>query len=442
MSGPASSAVGAAAVQLEAVELAPRSERLHAHLERPSVDDPALGFTLPISGWALSPNGAKLAIEIAQGRQRLRWVPRDVKRPDIARAFPALSGAERSGFSLLLDALKLPPAFALEVTGIVDEAHTEPIARVRGSRRAFEPQPLKDPAHPAPLMVTTLGRSGSTLLMTLLGQHPQILAFRPETEDSRPFAYQLEAAIGMANPASRLRLLDSAVQGEAWWLGRASTRFEELLGLDEPLRELLLDAPVERLLRSAIDQAADFASELGATQERADARYAAEKCGPGHQPRLVRELCADGRELFLVRDFRDVLASMLAFNAKRGYAAFGREHVDSDEQFVRWQANIAAALAAGWRERGDGALLVRYEELVADVPTALARILDYLELDSAPSLIDGIVDRAQAQLGRIQHRTTPDASSSTGRWATDLPPALQELANEAFADPLQELGYA
>jgi hypothetical protein len=156
----------------------------------------------------------------------------------------------------------------------------------------------------------------------------------------------------------------------------------------------------------------------------------------------MRELCADGREIFLVRDFRDVIASMLAFNAKRGYAAFGREHVDDDEQFVRWQAGIAAALAAGWRERRDGALLVRYEELVADVPAGLARMLDYLELDAAPSLVSGIVDRAYAQLDRIQHRTTKSASASSGRWQTDLPPALKELANEAFAGPLQEFGYS
>jgi hypothetical protein len=133
---------------------------------------------------------------------------------------------------------------------------------------------------------------------------------------------------------------------------------------------------------------------------------------------------------------------MFAFNAKRGYAAFGREHVDSDERFVQWQANIAGLLAAGWRERRDGALLVRYEELVADVPAALARILDYLELDAAPSLVGESVDRAQAQLDRIQHRTTPNASASSGRWQTDLPPALQELANEAFADPLKEFGYS
>lgn len=437
MSASPSSATGAPAVQIHETETTGASERLHANLERPSAEDPALGFCVPVSGWALPADGANLTVEIRQGHQVLR-VPRDLERPDIARAFPALPGAERSGFSLMLDTLKLPPGFELRVSGTVGDAE-EPIGRVRGSRRTFEPRPT---AGPAPLMVTTLGRSGSTLLLTLLSEHPHVVGFEPATYDSRPFAYELDAAVATAHPASRLRLLDSGTQGEAWWLGRASMQPDELLRIDEPLRELLLGAPVEKLLRAAVERAATFAAGLGAAQERTDVCYAAEKCGPAHLPRLMRELCADGRELFLVRDFRDVIASMLAFNAKRGYDAFGREHVNDDEQFVRWQAGIAAALAAGWRERGDGALLVRYEDLVGDVPAALAQILDHLELDSAPRLVGEVVERAQARLDRIQHRTTPNARASSGRWQTDLPPALQELANEAFADPLEEFGYA
>jgi hypothetical protein len=438
VSAAPSSAVGTAAIEIVAVERAQRDERLLANLERPAGGEPITGFCIPLGGWALAPDGAHVAIEISHGRHVLRRLERDVERPDLVAAFPSVPGAERGGFSAVLDVLKLPRAFDLRVTAVVDGRETLPIARVLGSRRAFEPLPSDGPA---PLLMTTLGRSGSTLLMTLLSLHPQIVAFDPANDDSRPFAYQLEAAMAMTSPASRMRLLDSAVQGEGWWLGRDALPVEALARLDEPLRELLLGAPVERLLRSAITQAAAFAGELGAALERTDVRYAAEKSGPAHLPRLIRELCADARELFLVRDFRDVLASMLAFNAKRGYDAFGREHVEDDEQFVRWQAGIAAALAAGWRERGDGALLVRYEDLVADVPAAFTRVLDYLGLDSAPSLVGDVVDRAHAQLDLIPHRTTQDARASSGRWQRDLPPALQQLANEAFSGPLEELGY-
>jgi hypothetical protein len=436
-----SPALGAPAVEIHEVEPAPRDGRLHANLERPAAGEPAPGFCVPLTGWAIAPDGAPVAIDVSHGRQVLRRLARSVDRPDIGEAFPDVPGARRSGFSLLLDVLKLPPAFDLRVSGIVGEAEPTPIARVRGSRRAFEPLPADGPA---PLTVTTLGRTGSTLMMTLLSVHPAIAAFNPIGYDARPFAYELEAALALADPASRMRLIDSAGQGDGWWLGRESVTAEALQRLEPPLRELLLGAPVERLLRAGVERAAAFARELGAAEERPDVRYAAEKAGPAHLPRLLRELCADGREIFLVRDFRDVLASMLAFNAKRGYAAFGRERVDSDEQFVRQLGGHVAALAAGWRERCDGALLVRYEELVGDPAATLARVLDYLELDGSASELAELVDRAQAltERTRLQHRTVQETTASTGRWQSDLPAELQELAAELFAEPLQELGYA
>jgi len=218
VSAPLSSAVGTPAVQIHEVELAQRDERLHANLERPATGEPVDGFCVPLAGWALAPDGAPVAIEIRHGRQLLRRLEPTVERPDIATAFPDLPGAERSGFSLALDVLKLPREFDLRVSGTVGEAEALPIGRVRGSRRAFDPLPVDGPA---PLMVTTLGRSGSTLLMTLLSVHPAIVAFDPVAYDSRPFAHQLEAATAMASPASRMSLLDSTAEGEAWWLGRA-----------------------------------------------------------------------------------------------------------------------------------------------------------------------------------------------------------------------------
>src|SRR5689334_13764139 len=187
MSRSAAAAVGALTVQIDEVAPAPGGERLEANLERPVVEDPALGFCVPISGWAIAPDGSGVTVAIRQGHQTLR-VARDVDRPDIARAFPELPGAERSGFSLLLDALKLPPPFEPQGGATVGGTHGEPIARVRGRRRAFEPLPTRGPA---PLMVTTLGRSGSTLLLTLLSLHPEVVAFEPATYDSRPFAYEL-----------------------------------------------------------------------------------------------------------------------------------------------------------------------------------------------------------------------------------------------------------
>jgi sulfotransferase family protein len=427
------------AVQVSAVEVAPRREPLHANLDRPAAGDAAEGFCVPLVGWALAADGAHVGISVSEGGRVLRRFARRIARPDIGSAYPDVPSAERSGFSYAFDALKLPREFALRVDATLGEEEI-PIAQVHGARRRLEPVAG---LAPAPLAVTTLGRTGSTLMMTLLSLHPAIAAYEPVAYDSRPFAYWLDAAIAMAGPSSRMRLLDSSAQGSGWWLGGEPVPVEALHRLDEATRELLLGAPVERLLQGAVERASAFARALSQGDDEAEPRYAAEKCYPGHVPRLLGELCGEGREIFLVRDFRDVLASMLAFNAKRGYAAFGREHVDSDEQFVARLAGDVEALAAGWRERGERALLVRYEELVADPAAVLAQVFDYLGLDSARRATRAIVERAQALLDgtRLQHRTVQRASASAGRWESDLAPALQEAAANAFARPLEELGY-
>ncbi len=49
---------------------------------------------------------------------------------------------------------------------------------------------------------------------------------------------------------------------------------------------------------------------------------------------MIREVYPRAQEVILVRDFRDMVASILAYNAKRGYTAFGREHVDNDEEYI------------------------------------------------------------------------------------------------------------
>ena len=48
----------------------------------------------------------------------------------------------------------------------------------------------------------------------------------------------------------------------------------------------------------------------------------------------LAELYPDSREVFLVRDFRDMVSSILAFNAKRGARGFGRAAAETDAGYV------------------------------------------------------------------------------------------------------------
>ena len=85
-----------------------------------------------------------------------------------------------------------------------------------------------------------------------------------------------------------------------------------------------------------------------------------------------------------------------AFNRKRGTASFGAENAGSDEEFIKRLRVGALKLQDTWREAGDRAVLVRYEDLIADPMTTLERVLRYLGEDETQAA-KAMVEEACAQ---------------------------------------------
>ena len=177
-------------------------------------------------------------------------------------------------------------------------------------------------------------------------------------------------------------------------------------------------------------------------QDVASLAYFAEKQFPDDYSRLYRELYPGARELFLVRDFRDMVASMIAYNARRGFGDFGRETAGSDAAWLAHLRQGVVALRDAWRERGEPGSLVRYEALVRDPATAVPRLLAGLGLDAAPGMVARIVAAAAPDSVESRtHATAVSPDTSIGRWRRDLSPELQAVTQEAFGDLLTEFGY-
>jgi hypothetical protein len=155
---------------------------------------------------------------------------------------------------------------------------------------------------------------------------------------------------------------------------------------------------------------------------------------------LMRELYPHAREVFLVRDFRDMVASIFAFNEKRGFEGFGRHRSASDVDYVTDRvAESAAELVRAWRARGEGAFLLRYEDVITRPAAAIEGLLDYLGLDSGADAVAAMEATLAAPESEV-HRTTT-AEQSIGRWRHDLTPEVQEACEAALAGPLAEFGY-
>lgn len=156
---------------------------------------------------------------------------------------------------------------------------------------------------------------------------------------------------------------------------------------------------------------------------------------------LAWELYPGTREIFLVRDFRDVYCSILAFNRKRGIVSFGRETVQTDEEYASWLNSQAATLRQNWEARSGRALLLQYEDLIRSPEREVKRLLEYLGLDHSRTSVRALLEKVGPRLETQQHRTTDDALRSIGRWQRDLSPSLQVVVNDVFRDNLEAFGY-
>jgi hypothetical protein len=393
--------------------------------------DEAPTFAINVGGWAFGTAG----VQFLHDADVLWEAPVGVERPDVAEAHPGVEGAARSGFYATLSSLPLPREFELRVaTGEGAE-----VGMIRGRRAALPPPPG---GGIRPLMLTGFSRTGSNLVLRLLGAHPEVVAYRPFQYEPRVLAYWAEVFRELTEPAAYLRQITTQgrIAERGWWLG-----------VEPPTPRPLFDPNVQRALAlDTVEDAAAFCrnriarvyERIGAQAGRPGARLFAEKQLPGAGPTIAWELYPDAREVFLVRDFRDMVASVLAWRARFGGSWFGHAAAETDEAFVHSLGRFAANLVASRRRRADKAHVLRYEDLLTGPEVTVSGLVAYLGVDPAGA---GREAMAASLLERTpeseRYRTTETARASIGRWRRDLPEELKRAAQEAFAPALVEFGY-
>jgi hypothetical protein len=207
------------------------------------------------------------------------------------------------------------------------------------------------------------------------------------------------------------------------------------------LREWYGRTLVERLAAFCRESIDSYYRVLAASQGRSEPRYFAER-NPGSPLSYPwRELYPGDREIFLVRDFRDTAASMLAFKAALGHRALGREQLTDDEEFIRSLGTSARQLQLAWQQRAAEALLVRYEDLVHCPEESLGRILEYLDLNRDEQVVQVMVARAKDAAGLRSRQAAQDQLGLIGRWRVDLDSRLRAICEETFSTVLDAFGY-
>ncbi len=173
-----------------------------------------------------------------------------------------------------------------------------------------------------------------------------------------------------------------------------------------------------------------------------------------HAADLVMSLFPRSRMIFMLRDGRDILDSLLDANSPKGWltrTGLGKGGFETPEErldFVRdtcrnWAARMNVCSRA--YDAHDPALRrrIRYEELLTDTPAMVGDLAQWLGLPDDDARIREIVDRhsftevPEKRRGPGKRRR----AASPGQWRESLTPEERELAQEIMGPKLTELGY-
>lgn len=405
---------------------------------------------LHVVGWAVGRDSPAVSVDLIHEGEVIRVTPVRGPREDVAAAVE-VDPATDCVFHVLASLVGLGPSPRLELAVSLSDGTRVPVGWISLQRRAFRSG--FQPKH-QPLIVTCPGRSGSTYLMKLLAAHPEVVVFRRFPYESVPARYWMHMLSVLAQPANlRQSSHTDTFSTDRWSIG-ANPFHDDRVYEQQPLADWFAGTHFEELAAFAQRSVDEWYTALARQQVQPDAVYFAEKhMWPDHLPRLMHELYPEAREVFLVRDFRDMALSILSFDRKRGFPGFRRPDGVSDIEYVRGVLRqMTLGLVGAWRERGQQAHLVRYEDLVADPGGTLAGLFGYLGLDSSPPTVESVVAHGAAPVLDLPgssfepselegHRTTADLASSVGRYREEADREFLAACQEAFGEALREFDY-
>lgn len=401
-------------------------------------------YSIRFQGWVVGRDMPATAVTVNDGQGKHIDLPLTHPREDIARLMPDVPWAGQCGFTARIGAAHLAREFQLELTALMQDGSRAPLGHVRGHRR---PLPALEGARFTPISLTTIGRSGSTWLTWLLGQHPEVLAYRTFDLEPKGLAYFAELIRALSQPTSYCAALQGDIDNNSeWWAGFAPRRGQSWYESDDATDTWLGTDYVESLLQFFGSRLDALVERLALAEGKPGARLFVEKLPPTFFGQtLWRELLPQMREVFLVRDPRDVACSILAFQRKHDMEWFWRSTARTEEDVIREPLGDGVGLLMHcWEQRAETAHLVRYEDLITDPRGALEPVFEHLGVDSSPVTVDRVVAQASRleEARRTWHGTSADPPRSVGRWRDELSPALLRACDEAFAPALETFGYS
>jgi hypothetical protein len=282
-----------------------------------------------------------------------------------------------------------------------------------------------------PILVTSTGRSGTTLLMSELLRHPRIVVADRYPYEIKLLSYYaaalkvLTAEMDRTNSTTPDNLFDRIGRYRVGHNPFNSPGFYSIVANRAGMARLFeerIPLVYARGFREVIEEYYDL---VRIDQDKREAMYFAEKVDLNEAARSgPRVLFGTVKEIAMLRDPRDLLCSAKAFWKLESGAA-----LDMIRSTV---PRVQAVAQSGSAE----ILALRYEDLVAEPRAAKARLYRFLGLrddDQDDTLGDTTIF--------ARHATSQSADASIGRWRQDLTAEEARAVTAAFGDYMEAFGY-
>ena len=293
-----------------------------------------------------------------------------------------------------------------------------------------------------PIFIVGTGRSGTTLIQSILSAHPRITV-TPETH-----------FVGIVQRHAGTPVTQAPRDFEAVWRGYlGSKRFADLDVAPERCRAIL-DRGGSLTVRDA------FAALLAAYGEAQGKPRVGEKT-PGHRDhvRTLLDWFPKARVLVMRRDPRAFVASMLKAPWAPRYMRFHgtalrrltRLHVVAEDARV-WAQVYGRAMPELLRD--PRIMMVPYEALVRDPKTTVQGVCEFLGEAFDPAMLADRGEQAAAvgqgtaaewggwREGHLAASRRPVNDASLGRWRTELAPREVAAIEAAAGEVMERCGYA
>lgn len=274
-----------------------------------------------------------------------------------------------------------------------------------------------------PIFLRSFGRTGTTMMMQLLGTADEIAFDRTYPYENRllTYFYRLSTV-----PFQKLN-------GEIKW--NNDSIFGTNVNVVGPLPlPTTLIGNTDRFQRDLFKRMWNGISHE-VSLENQSAVYYAEKV-PHDIPSVLNSVLPC-KNLFLLRDPRDEMVSIMEFNAKRGALSFGWTADDTPESFAKKLVKMRKSFMNHFinMEQTERQMKIRYEDVIQDLYKESDRLSEWLNVTLDPAAV------VSAQSSHAHHMTSKDPSSSIGRWKDFLSVEVQEIFVEELRDELQAAGY-